>query len=327
MNQLELNSQTRCLVVGSGDMGRAHAKALVALLAGRVAVWSPSDRNRQLVHDEGAQFVGGRPLEDAVSKFKPTHAVVAAPVEDLPAVTCKLLDLGVRNILVEKPAVLDVATGRALQQAAQDVGGVIRVAYNRRFYAAVRTARALMEQGGEALTSIWFEFTEWAHVIEGLANQSELTKARWLLSNSMHVIDLAFLLCGMPRREESTFVHGGSLAWHPSAAVFAGAGRTAAGTPFAYTANWSAPGRWGIEWLTPSTRYIFRPMEKLYVMRRGSVAIEEVALLDDLDQRFKPGVYLQDQAFLSGQEGQLPDIGQAIDLVELAALMAGYPSA
>lgn len=327
INQLELNSQARCLVVGGGEMGRAHAKALAALLPGRVAVWAPSVRNRQLVLDEGAQFVGGQGLEAAVAAFQPTHAVVAAPVEELPVVTRTLLALGLRALLIEKPAVLDVQSGRALQAAASEAGASIGVAYNRRFYAAVRTARAMIKKSGESLTSIGFEFTEWSHVIEGLTNQSELTKARWLLANSMHVIDMALFSCGLPRPEASTFIHAGSLPWHPSAAIFAGAGLTADGTPFSYSANWDAPGRWGVEWITPSTRYIFRPMEKLQVMRRGSVAIEEIALIDDLDQRFKPGVYLQDQAFLTGQADLIPDLGQAVALTELANKMAGYPDA
>lgn len=308
-------------------MGREHAKALVSLLSGRVAVWAPTERNRQLVLDEGTQFIGGQSLEDAVREFSPTHVVVATPVEELPSVANKLLDLGVLEILIEKPAVLDVQTGQELLCRAKEKHASIWVAYNRRFYASVRTAQKMIADSGETLLSIWFEFTEWAHVIEGLTNQSELTKARWLLANSMHVIDLAFFPCGLPKSESSMFVSSGGLSWHPDAAVFAGAGLAENGTPFAYCANWDAPGRWGLEWLTRSTRYIFRPMEKLQVMRRGSVGIEEVQLIDDLDQKFKPGVYLQDKAFVEGDTSQLVALEQAVELVRLAGRMAGYPSA
>lgn len=325
MSNLALNSQARCLVVGAGEMGRAHVKAVSALLPGRVAAWAPSERNRRLVEEAGAVFFAGGSLEDSVAVFSPSHAIVAAPVEDLSLLVQRLLDAGVREVLVEKPAVLDVRSGRRLQEHAVEKGARVVVGYNRRFYASVRTALAMLAQAGESVTSIWFEFTEWAHVIAGLTNQSPLTKERWLLANSMHVIDTALLPAGLPAKNEAIFVHGGSLDWHPTAAVFAGAGRAGNGTPFACCANWDAPGRWGVEWLTPSTRYIFRPMEKLQVMRRGSVAVEEVHLLDDFDQLFKPGVFLQDRAFLTGDNQMLPDLQAAIALVALANRMAGYP--
>lgn len=325
MSDIAIGNHVRCMIFGAGEMGRAHIKVLTALLPGRVAAWAPSERNRALVEEMGSAFFHGGALEDAVAAFSPTHAIVAAPVEDLPQLTMRLIDAGLRDVLVEKPAVLDVATGRRLLDHAVQKSACVTVAYNRRFYASVRTARAMMIESDEAITSIWFEFTEWPHVIASLANQSSLTKARWLLANSMHVIDTALHPGGLPAKSDALFVHGGSLDWHPASAIFAGAGRTGNGTPFACCANWDAPGRWGFEWLTPSTRYIFRPLERLHVMRRGSVAVEEVSLLDDLDQQFKPGVYLQDRAFLARDYQYLPTLEEAMGLIDLAGRMAGYP--
>jgi hypothetical protein len=66
-------------------------------------------------------------------------------------------------------------------------------------------------------------------------------------------------------------------------------------------------------------------LEKLHVTKRGSVAITEVELDDDLDQRFKPGLYRQNAAFLGGEDADLlVTLDQAIDLIGLADRMGGH---
>ena len=96
--------------------------------------------------------------------------------------------------------------------------------------------------------------------------------------------------------------------------------------PFAYHANWAAPGRWGFEWMTPSARYVFRPLEKLAVMPSQSFNLEEIPLDDELDRSFKPGVYLQNQAFLFGGDdaADLVSLEHALSLVRLGEAIGGY---
>ncbi|MEM5493328.1 Gfo/Idh/MocA family oxidoreductase [Hoeflea sp. AS16] len=318
------NIDHRVLVAGAGEMGRAHVAALKGLGVGAVAVCAPSSRNQGAVEELGAEFFAG-PLADTIGKFAPTHLVIAAPVERLAEETINAINAGVREIMIEKPAVLYGDEGQQLQTAAAAAGARIVVGYNRRYYGSVAKALALIAESGEQVTSINFEFTEWSHIISTLTNQSEATKARWILANSMHVIDTAFLPVGLPDTARSQFISAGELDWHPTA-QFAGAGLTEEGVPFSYSANWDAPGRWGFEWLTPSRRYIFRPLEKLHVTDKGTVAVNEIPLDDDLDQRFKPGLYRQNEAWLSGaQDTRLCDLDKAIELVGLAERIGGYP--
>lgn len=125
---------------------------------------------------------------------------------------------------------------------------------------------------------------------------------------------MAFHLGGRPTRW-SAYASGG-LPWHPLASVFSGAGETDQGALFSYQANWEAPGRWGVEILTQQHRLIFRPMEKLQVQKIGSVAIEPVLLPHDLDERFKPGLYKQAQAFLGlAPADHLPTIDQQVEML------------
>jgi predicted dehydrogenase len=313
----------RCLVVGAGEMGRAHIAVLRALDTGAIEALAPSERNRAAVEALGAGF-SAAPLADAVARFRPTHAVVAGPADTLADCTLRLIDLGLRDILVEKPAALNRCEAAALATRAAGSGARIYVGYNRRFYASVRAALAMIRASGHPIANLSFEFTEWSDVIRGLTNQSPRTLAHWLVANSLHVIDLAFLATGLPDVGRSHFVARGRLDWHPSK-IFVGSGLTTDDIPFSYGANWDGPGRWGVEWVTSSTRYVFRPMEKLHTVARGSVAVTEVALEGDLDQRFKPGLYRQNQAFLSGEGREaLANLDHALRLVELAHRIGGY---
>ena len=136
------------------------------------------------------------------------------------------------------------------------------------------------------------------------------------------MVDLAFYLAGMPER--LTVYTRGSLPWHPAASVFAGAGITEKGVLFSYQANWGAPGRWGVEALTANYRLIFRPMESLQVMRKGSVRVEQVEIDDSLDKTFKPGLYEQVKRFIDGEVTGLCTLSEQVDHWTHYCKIAGY---
>lgn len=315
----------RCLVIGAGKMGSAHLQALAALEPDALAGWAPSDRRREAADAVGAGFFHGS-LDAALDAFQPTHVVVASPVETLTPISLQLIDAGVRHLLVEKPVALNGMEGAALAAAVKASGAKLHVGYNRRFYSSIRTALRLIAEAGEEIASVTFEFNEVVPDPAGPIGHAKSVRERWVLANSLHVIDSALFPVGHPDPERSCFARCGELVWHPAGSVFVGSGLTVGGTPFVYHANWAAPGRWGFEWMTPSARYVFRPMEKLAVMRRGSFQLEEVLLEDDFDRRFKPGVFLQDQAFLYGGEeaSRLVSLDHALSLVHLGEAIAGY---
>lgn len=64
-------------------------------------------------------------------------------------------------------------------------------------------------------------------------------------------------------------------------------------------------GRWGVEILTRNSRLIFRPLEKLYIQKIGSLDLKEVFLDDALDKDFKPGLFRQVKTFLSDKKNLL----------------------
>ncbi|MES1976562.1 MAG: Gfo/Idh/MocA family oxidoreductase [Pseudomonadota bacterium] len=314
----------RCLVIGAGKMGIAHLQVLVALAPDALAAWAPSDRRRAAVEEAGAQMLGGS-LDEALADFGATHVFIASPVHTLVSIALRVLASGVRHILLEKPAALTLVEGHQLLQAADKAGARIFVGYNRRFYASVLTALSLIEASSERIESVVFEFNEVVADPAGPKGHAQEVRERWLLANSMHVIDTAFHAVGLPDTAKSHYHRSAPLSWHAAGGVFVGSGETLNGVPFAYHANWQSPGRWGFEWMTPSTRYVFRPMEKLFVMRRGQFTMEPVDIGDEMDLKFKPGVYGQNRAFLRGDlSAGLVTLDAAVELIALAHRMAGY---
>lgn len=314
-----------CLVIGVGKMGAAHLQALAALAPDSLTGWAPGSRPRAVERDVGSDVVVRRDeLQATLAAVRPTHVIVASPVETLTPIAVEVMKSGVKHLLIEKPAALDQRECGLLQACAAETGAEIHVAYNRRFYASVRGALAHMRDAGEHIESVLFEFNE-AMPAHGPSVPSEVS-ARWLLANSMHVIDTAFHPVGLPDLQRSLFQHSGGLPWHPAGSVFVGSGNTTSGVPFAFHANWDAPGRWGFEWMTRSTRYVFRPMEKLSVMRKGRFDLEPMVLDDEMDIRFKPGVYHQNAAFLAGdREAGLVTLAEAAALIPMGQKIAGYP--
>ena len=160
----------------------------------------------------------------------------------------------------------------------------------------LRAKEMIKLDGG--VTSFSFEFTEWSHKIELLSTSPKI-KESWFLANSSHVVDLAFFLGGSPKELQSFIAGNNKLSWHPNASVFSGSGRTYNDAIFSYHADWTGPGRWGVEMITNNNRLILRPLEKLQIQKKGSIEIVFEDIDDKLDVKFKPGLFKQVEAFLN----------------------------
>lgn len=285
------------LVIGRGDQSAAEFKAVTSQPVSHGSL-------DLTLENEGA----------------PERAIVAVSIDNLSQVASTLMRAGTKRILLEKPGALDRVQLAALAALAAAHEATVLIGYNRRFHAATLAAEAMIAEDGGAISCL-FEFTEWAHTITPLRLAAE-TKQNWMYSNSSHVSDLAFYLCGLPA--ELTAYHGGGLDWHTSAARFVGAGITERGVFFSYHADWDAPGRWGVEVMTRKRRFIFRPMEKLQITPIASTAVEMVDLDYSLDQDYKPGLFLQTQAFLAGDDRRFCSLAQQEKNLAVYGRMAGY---
>ena len=287
------------LLVGCGGMAADYARVLRALGTEPEVIGRRPEACATFAQKTGLRpREGGIDAAVAAGVSLPPTAIVAVNVDQLAPVTGKLITAGVRRILVEKPGGLHAREIAELARLATEHRAEVFVAYNRRFYASALQARELIAADGGA-TSLLFEFTEWSHQITGLPLGAAI-KREWFLANSTHVCDLAFFLGGFPTA--LTAYSRGSLDWHPSGAQFTGCGVTTTGAVFAYHSNWESAGRWGVEVCTAKRRLYLRPMETLQEQLRGELALRPVALDDQPDKDFKPGLHAQTEAFLRENE-------------------------
>lgn len=283
-------------LIGAGGMAQDYIKVLQGLDEEFIVIGRGEDTAKKCQEITGCQVqIGGLSEYLSTNPEKCSHAIIAVGVEKLYETTKQLLNYGIKNILVEKPGALYDWQFEELSNLANKKASNVIIAYNRRFYASVLKAQEIIKQDG-GVSSFNFEFTEWSHEIKTLS-KAEGVKENWFLANSTHVVDLAFYLGGQPKKICS-FVNG-SLDWHPSGSNFSGAGISDKNALFSYQANWESAGRWSVEILTKEHRLIFRPMEKLLIQKRGSIAqVFEENIDYAIDQQYKPGLYLQTKNFL-----------------------------
>lgn len=291
-----MKRKNQILLVGAGNMAIEYAKVLRALNLPFIVVGRSKETASAFKEAIDLLPVTGGIERWIKDKNKlPLVAIVAVNEEEAGKVARLLIRNGVKKILIEKPGGLNDADIKLTAKLAKRFKTKVFVAYNRRFYASTIKAEGIIKKDG-GVKSFIFDFTEWNHIIEKLKTSPEVKKG-WFLANSTHVIDLAFFLSGKPAK-----ICGhkkGGLVWHPSGSIYSGAGVTKSGALFSYHANWESAGRWNVEIMTPKSKLIFKPLEKLQIQKIGSIAVEEVLLYDELDKKFKPGVYKQVQSFLS----------------------------
>lgn len=310
------------LVVGSGAMAKEYIKVLKALNTPVTVVGRSAAGVENFKRDTGiAALPGG--LEANIGTLdiaSYTHCIVTTNVTQLYGNVRSLLLTGAKKILVEKPFVLDQEALDDAHRLAKAHSAEVFIAYNRRFFSSVIKAREIIEADG-GLEMVKFDFTEWAHVIEGL-EKDPYEKARWLLANSTHVIDLAFHLAGTPK--ELTAYRSGALSWHPSAKVFSGAGISQNGVLFSYGSDWGSAGRWWLELFTPLRKLRLCPMEKLLETRKGTVVEQEITLDDEVEKAFKPGLFRQTENFLSTNTRYLCRLSELRQKFPYFCEIAGY---
>lgn len=296
------NNLKNVLLIGPGKMGLEYFKVLKAMEVCPIVIGRGHTSAENFESVTGVRVQRTDNIKDILDKLEciPKFAIIAVSVESLSNITMELLNLGVKNILVEKPAGINYEIIEKICNITEKKRANVFVAYNRRYYASTEKALEIIRNDG-GVKSFNFEFTEWGEKIANTVNKrSDEYKEAWFILNSTHVVDLAFYLGGKPK-ELKSYVRG-ALPWHKKGAVYAGAGVTENEVLFSYQANWNAPGRWSVEVLTNQHRLYLKPMEELYIQEKNSVEIKKVNLNDSIDKEFKPGLYKEVETFLNEKE-------------------------
>ena len=316
------NINAEVLLVGAGYMAAEYAKVLRAL-GRRFIVVGRGEKSAEKFEQETGVSVhrGGLNKFLAENDTLPSYAIVAVTELLLSQSATELLRRGVKNILLEKPGAITFEEFQKLCELSKLNSAEVKIAYNRRFYSSTRKALEYIEEDG-GVTSFQFEFTEWLHLFEKSGRLTELLPCLFL-ANSTHVVDLAFFLCGKPK--EITCYKKATFPPHDANTVFAGAGVSDTGALFSYQANWLSAGRWSLEIMTKQHRLIFRPLEKLQIQNLRTTKIDFVEIEESLDVKFKPGVFLETQAFLDRNENfkYLPSLEEQFAMLPTYQKMSG----
>lgn len=298
------------LLVGTGRMARAYATVLSDLPCSTTAI-GRSEEGAKAFQDATniPTMHGGIETWERSGSGAPTHAIIAVGVEQLANVAAHVIRVGVKNILLEKPGALNQNELAELAKQSSAAGVKISIAYNRRYLSSTLRARNMIKEDG-GVTSFYFEFNErltQPQVLKDLKIDRSVVE-QWFIANSTHVVDLAFYLAGWPR-ELKGFTAAGPL-WAPHPTLFCGSGITANDIPFSYYSNWELPGPWSVEIGTLKRKLILSPLESLKVEKDG--VVEEIRLENNLDIKYRPGLFQEVKSFLS-ENSDLPTIDTQIE--------------
>lgn len=307
------------MLFGSGPMAKAYSDVLNSLNVSYQVFGRGEESAKQFFEQTGINVIRQSPS----TYYGPNHqfgpAIIAVSNQELAPVTTKLIKLGVKDILVEKPAGITIEEVTEIAELSQMYSSRILIGLNRRFYASTIKAKEIIKADG-GVTSCLFQFTEWVDSISK-TYPSNVYKT-WVVSNPIHVLDHFINFCGRPSQFNS--VTSGDQTWHPTGSVFTGAGVTEKEIPFSYHANWESAGRWSVELFTKNRKLIFCPMEKLSQIKKNSTLLEDVQIDDTLDLQFKPGIYRQTTAFLNGSHHEFCDINNHLTNFKIYYKIGGY---
>ena len=312
------------LLVGSGNMAMEYLKILKDLKK-KVLIIGKSKKNVNFLKNLYPQFsfrYGGVKDFFKSSDVKIDSAINTVNIERLSDVTEVLLKKKVKHILVEKPAALNISSLRRLMKISNESNSKIFIAYNRRFYSSINKLSKEIEKDG-GIQSVNFEFTEWTHTF-GKHTHDVSVLNKWVISNSSHVLDTVFYLIGNPETLKFQINGQNKIKWHPSGSIFSGFGISSKNIPFSYQANWNSAGRWSIEVLTKKRRFFLKPLEELFYQNVGSVEIKALKIDKRLDTKYKPGLFLQTQAFLNREHVKLKNLKDQIHSLKTYNKIAGY---
>ena len=130
-------------LVGAGTMARVHAEAYRRMGAELMAVYAPDAGEREAF----AERYGLEPFSDYQAFLRAVEVVdVVAPTDVHEPLAVAALEAG-RDVILEKPIALDLASGERIVRAAREHGRRLFVAMVVRFFPQYRRAAELVQAG------------------------------------------------------------------------------------------------------------------------------------------------------------------------------------
>jgi len=313
-------SKKSVLIIGGGGIVKDYVKALKLMKIDDITVIAKTGKtvkNLRIQNDVNL-IIGG--FESNLQKMTQKDLVIIAlPITLLSNATNLAIKYGQKNILIEKPGALFSKYLEKINCKNQK----IRIAYNRLVYPSFQKLLQLSKK--EGITSCKFTFTEWVDKIDFKKGEKEVF-SRWGISNSLHVISMAFEIIGLPK--EMASFRKSKFDWHPNGTTFVGSGISKRGIPFSYHADWKSSGRWGIEIMTEKNAYRLIPLENLQVCKKNSTEWKSVSFKIAFPE-IKAGIAEELAIMLNDKKNNkidLTTLKTGITYIKIAEKIFGYTS-
>jgi predicted dehydrogenase len=303
---------SRIALVGYGNFAPRHLEVLRAQGATVVASCNRSEAGRRRAATEGGIPATYATIAEMLERERPDGVVCAASFESQYQSGLELLSAGVPTLL-EKPPGTSVAELDQLRAAAARQGTPVMVALNRRHYSVFR--KAVEDAGGpEAIRGVFIDWSEDPRLLLSRKMAPTLVALN-TFRNSIHGLDLlAFLAGALEAPSLVTRYHGEPFRW-----LAALQGLSARGTVATFQTTWNAPGRWQVQIVADDRRYLFAPLESCRVLQGKEERLIEP---DEIDVRFKAGMWRQAQHFLRMIEERRSPEGYGLDDARPAMALA-----
>lgn len=183
------------LLVGTGNMARRYSATLSALGVAFDVVGNSQAGKEGFIARAGKSVFPGS-LAEYLGNHEVSHAIVATSVVTLSNIALRLADIAVPKILIEKPVATSISNLEDLSRHASLRGVDAFVALNRRFFPSVQAARSIVA-AGKGPIGLGFRFDDRISSIPFDQHPPEVL-SKWVIANSIHVIDAAFFITGWP---------------------------------------------------------------------------------------------------------------------------------
>ncbi len=320
INSLDFHEKS-ALIIGSSEMSRQYALALKKFGIDDITIIAKSGKYISKFCEGENIYLKTGGYEKNISQIEEKDlTIIALPIPDIINAMKMAIENGQKNILIEKPGSLYYKELESASELYPEIQ--IRVAYNRLVYPNFYKLKELVEKDA-GITSCRFTFTELLSRIDFEKDVFEVYQ-RWGISNSLHVISMAFELIGMPK--EMSCFQKDTLEWHKSGSTFVGAGISNKDIPFSYNADWGSGGRWGLEVNTRKNSYQLIPLEEIYKCPKDTFEWKKV----DFEKAFsdiKQGIAEEVAIMLQNQveiKENLPNLKKTVEFNKIAEKIFGY---
>ena len=204
---MDEKKQIRLGVIGIGNMGSEHCRALAAGKCPEIALAAVADlrESRQEwaksnLPENVAVYTSG---SDLIRNHSCDAVLISTPHFSHEALTVEALEQG-KHVLCEKPAAVTAGAARHMKETADRTGRVLTYMFNQRTNCVFRGIRDLLDSGslGRIKRMNWI-VTDWYRT--QCYYDSGSWRATWagegggvLLNQCPHQLDLMIWICGMP---------------------------------------------------------------------------------------------------------------------------------